>query len=117
MEDKNQNIEFIEQKINEIKKAVISGFDQRAEDLRYAQEQGLVQFTAELTDVKNNMLKDLDDRLVLIKQFPSVLDADQVKMFELTDKGTKEIRDNWGRLNMYLDDGKWKVLILAKKIL
>jgi hypothetical protein len=61
------------------------------------------------------LIKELDDRLDLIKQFPSVLDADLVSIKEFQD--INKIEFYGSRCDtLPLPGGKWKVLILAKRI-
>lgn len=65
------------------------------------------------------LIKELDDRLALIKQFPSVLEADLVTLKDIDNPhSTSEIRfyTAHGDSITYLDPGKWKVLVLAKKV-
>ncbi len=66
------------------------------------------------------LIKELDDRLALVKQFPSVLEADNVKLLDI--EGDYDFKVYWtGSFRnqppeTYFKKGKWKVLILAKRI-
>lgn len=112
-------IDVIEKQIEQLKKSIIDRYDEDIKDIdkniSFAKEVSI----NKADEIKANLLKELDDRLALIKQFPSVLDADFVSIKEIPNLSEINFYSNMSgneRLNLP-SNGKWKVLILAKKII
>lgn len=109
-------IDSIEKQIEQIKASIIERYNESIKnidkDISYAKEAAL----EKADQNKADLIKELDDRLALIKQFPSVLEADMVSIREI-----KDLRmEFYGTMSQYIPsisfEGKWKVLILAKRI-
>lgn len=111
-------IDIIEKQIEQLKESIMNRYNESIgnieRDISYSKETALDR----VLQTRIELIKELDDRLALIKQFPSVLDADLVSMKEI--EGLTRI-DFLGRMPGYHQlpvsgEGKWKVLILAKRI-
>ncbi len=121
MEDKNENLEIIDKRIAALQKSIMQSFDLAVADARDRHNRCNEDNLERINEKRKALLNELDDRLALIKQFPSVLEADQVNLLDL--ETDYEIRmDFSGSLprgrpsDIRFNKGKWKVLILAKKI-
>jgi hypothetical protein len=112
-------IDIIEKQIELLKESIMKRYNESIKnidkDISYAKEAAL----DETTQNRIALIKELDDRLALIKQFPSVLDADLVSLKEI--EGLRRIEFHGPSYNTLpisgeSGKGKWKVLILAKRI-
>ncbi|MDD5614939.1 MAG: hypothetical protein PHH85_01920 [Candidatus Methanoperedens sp.] len=68
---------------------------------------------------RDELIKELDDRLAIIKEFPSVLDADTVVVYpyeNLQQGGWEAPVEVDNRILFRLGKGKWKILVMAKKL-
>lgn len=111
-------IDIIEKQIEQLKASIMNRYNESIgnieRDISYSKETALDR----VLQTRIELIKELDDRLALIKQFPSVLDADLVSIKEIHDLTRIEF---YGSRSGYeilpvSGEGKWKVLILAKRI-
>ncbi len=111
-------IDIIEKKIELLKASIIERYNESIKnidkDISHAKEAAL----DKITQNKDDLIKELDDRLALIKQFPSVLDADIVTIKEIQDLNRIDFYGaGFGYVTLPVSGkGNWKVLILAKRI-
>lgn len=112
----DNQIDIIEKQIEQLKESIINRYNESIknidQDISYAREAALNK------SIQNRiaLIKELDDRLALIKQFPSVLDADLVSIKEIEGLTRIEFHGPLYNVLPMSGEGKWKILILAKRI-
>lgn len=111
-------MENIEAAIQKLRENILDKYEKDVTEIR-ADFERREEFNRQwLEDKKSTLLKELDDRLALVRQFPSVLDADEVVLYPYENKsegweGAVQV-DN--RTLFRLGKGKWKVMVMAKKL-
>ncbi len=109
-------IDIIEKQIEQLKESIMNRYNESIRnierDISYSKETALDR----VLQTRIELIKELDDRLALIKQSPSVLDADLVTMKYFENLTRIEFRGSRYDDLSVPGEGKWKVLILAKRI-
>lgn len=113
-------IDKIDEKIMALKTTILDKYNESItkinKDIQIAKQDAINKVIQD----RAALIKELDDRLALVKQFPSVLEADNVILqdieanydFYMSYSGSFSVQPH----EMRLKKGKWKVLILAKRI-
>lgn len=111
-------MEDIEAAIQKLRQNLLDKYEKDVTEIRADFKRQEMDNLQRLEDKKNALLKELDDRLALVRQFPSVLDANEVVLYPYENRS-----EGWegqvqvdSRTLFRLSKGKWKVLVMAKKL-
>lgn len=109
----------IEAEIQKLRKNILDRYEKDVLEIRADFERQEEDNLQRLEDKKNRLIKELDDRLALMKEFPSLLDADTVLMYPYENpqqSGWEAPVEVDNRTLFKLGEGKWKILVMAKKL-
>ncbi len=119
--EKDEFREEIDKKIKQLRDVMIQKYNEQIDKIDKSISDAKESAIEAVVLNRAALVKELDDRLALIKQFPSVLEADQVDLmnFETDYEIRMEFSGSFPRgrpPDIHFGRGKWKVLILTKKV-
>lgn len=111
----------IEAAIQKLRKNILDKYEKNRHEIQADFEQQEADSMQRFDDKMNALIKELDDRLALMRQFPSVLDADVVTVKEMEIRSSYDERISCGgeditQLKNTKYPAKWKILVMAKKL-